>query len=52
MILSGDAARTGECKVIRIYKFYKKRGRGICKNNMNDQNKYRERTNADSRQIR
>ena len=50
--LSGAAARTGEFKIIRRYKFYKKRGRGVYKNNISNQTGHKEKTNADSRSIR
>ena len=49
--MSGAAARTGEFKIIRRYKFYKKRGRGLYKNNINNQDERRKKINADSRSI-
>ena len=49
--LSGAAARTGEFKVIRIYKVYKNRDRGVYKNNINNHSEHRKKVNADNRVI-
>ena len=49
--LSGAAARTDEFKIIKRWKFYKKRGRGVYKNNINNQDEHRKKINAYKRPI-